>query len=378
MHLVDITLFYSAEGGGVRTYLAAKAEWLRKHGAIRHTVVAPKGNMTAADHAFVTVPSLSIRNANGYHLPRSVRQTARTLAALQPDLIEVGDPYQFAWAALRVQRSLRIPVVAFFHSALQQVVQQRFGTFAARAARRYTALLYHRFDLVLAPSQLMVEHLREIGVAQVRHQPLGVDTRIYTPAARDPGLRARLGLPPQARLLIYAGRCTREKKLPLLIDAVHKLGPPYYLLLVGGTASTCCTGRIVHVPYQRDPLALAGLMASCDLLVHPGDQETFGLVVLEAMACGLPVLGVNAGGVRELIDRTTGLLVAPGCAAALAEGIVALYDADCKRLGAQARHKVMQHYDWDVIFPQLLGQYARLFATRQQPGLEADLSLAAD
>lgn len=378
MHLVDITLFYSTQGGGVRTYLAAKAEWLRRHGTIRHTVVAPNGCTSAASHAIVTVPSLSIRNTNGYRMPRSVRQTARTLSALRPDLIEVGDPYQFAWAALRVQRSLQIPVVAFFHSALHQVVEQRFGTFAARAARRYMALLYRRFDLVLAPSQLMVEHLRSLGLEQVRHQPLGVDTTIYTPAARDPDLRARLGLPRNARLLLYAGRCTREKKLPLLIEAVRKLGAPYYLLLVGGSASACCSGRVVQLPYQRDPAALAGLMASCDLLAHPGDQETFGLVVLEAMACGLPVLGVDAGGVRELVDCNTGLLVPPGNATALAEGIVALYDNDQEQLGAQARQKVVQHYDWQIIFPQLLAQYARLFSTRQQPGLAADLILAAD
>ncbi len=378
MHLVDITLFYSAQGGGVRTYLAAKAQWLRRHGAIRHTVVAPKGCMAAADHAFVTVPSLSIHNANGYRLPRSVRQTAHTLAALKPDLIEVGDPYQFAWAALRVQRKLQVPVVAFFHSALHQVVEERFGALAARAARRYTALLYRRFDLVLAPSRLMVEHLRSLGVEHVRHQPLGVDTAVFTPAVRNADLRSKLGLPPQARLLMYAGRCTREKKLPLLIDAVHKLGAPYYLLLVGGSADVCTTGRIVRLPYQRDPAALAALMASCDMLVHPGDQETFGLVVLEAMACALPVLGVDAGGVRELVDRATGLLVQPGSAAAIAEGIVAIYDQDRAGMGLRARQKVVQNYDWHIIFPQLLAQYARLFATRQQPGLEADLSLAAD
>lgn len=345
---------------------------------IRHTVVAPQGYMAAADHAFVTVPSLSIRNANGYRMPRSVRQTARTLAALHPDLIEVGDPYQFAWAALRVQRKLDVPVVAFFHSALHQVVEQRLGKLAARAARRYTALLYRRFELVLAPSCLMVEHLRSLGIERVRHQPLGVDTTIYSPAARDPDLRTKLGLPPQARLLMYAGRCTREKKLPLLFDAMKKLGAPYYLLLVGGTANAGTSGRIVQLPYQREPADLAALMASCDMLVHPGDQETFGLVVLEAMACALPVLGVDAGGVRELVDRNTGLLVPPGSAAAIAEGIVSIYDADCERLGARARQKVVQHYDWHIIFPQLLAQYARLFATRQQPGLEADLSLAAD
>ena len=365
----------------MRTYLAAKHAWLTRHTRMSHTVVAPACAQQGTDGVLVSVPSVSIRNADGYRLPRSVRGTARTLQNLQPDLIEVGDPYQFAWAALRARRRLQVPVVAFYHSHLQQAVALRMGKLAGGLARRYSALLYRQFDLVLAPSALMVGHLRALGVHQVRHQPLGVDCDIFHPRRRNPALRSQLGLPPDARLLVYAGRFTPEKRVPLLLQALQRLGQPYYLLLIGGPPQSGLPARVLQLPFQHRPQGLAGLLASCDLLVHPGDQETFGLVVLEAMACGLPVLGVDSGGVRELIDPASGLLVPPASVAALTDGIAALFQGDRAQLGANARARVLQHYDWEIIFPQLLGHYASLFAARRRCEFEARLPrffLAAD
>jgi alpha-1,6-mannosyltransferase len=114
------------------------------------------------------------------------------------------------------------------------------------------------------------------------------------------------------------------------------------------------------------------------MLVHPGDQETFGLVVLEAMACGVPVLGVQAGGVAELVKPDTGMLVKPDSPAAMAEGIEALYQKDLATLGANARRKVMQHYDWNIVIPQLIAQYGNLFAAQQRAELEAGRDFAID
>jgi alpha-1,6-mannosyltransferase len=372
-------MFYAAEGGGVRTYLSAKANWLKqRHAHIRHTIVGPGREEDLDDIGFIGVPSVPIPYGNGYRMPLSSRVAERILQRLQPDLIEVGDPYQFAWSALRARRELNVPVVAFYHSDIQQIVHNRFGPRAGRAVEKYASYLYRRFDLVLAPSKLMVQRLRDMGVERVRQQPLGVDTSIYTPSCRDDGLRAQLGLPANARLLVYAGRFAAEKKLPVLIDAVHRLGHPYYLLMIGSGDEIPSSSQVIAMPFQRDPYALARLIASCDVLAHPGDQETFGLVVLEAMACGIPVVGMDAGGVSELVDQDTGVLVSPGSASALAEGIEYAYTRDCAVLGAQARQKVLQCYDWNMIIPQLIAQYAHLFAARQRAELEAGLAYARE
>jgi alpha-1,6-mannosyltransferase len=373
VRFVDVTMFYTAESGGVRTYLTAKGNWLSQWTEIEHYVVAPDLIDGRLDEKFIGVPSVPIPYAQGYRMPWSCRLAARRIAELQPDLIEVGDPYQLAWAALRAKERLDVPAVAFCHSDLPRLIGRRFGSNAQRVAARYLRALYRHFDLVLAPSMAMAGRLDELGVRHVVHQPLGVDSETFSPSRRKSDLRQRLGLPQDTRLLVYAGRFSREKRLPLLLEAVRRLGEPYHLLMVGSGARLPPAERVTRLPFQRDIASLAELIASCDVLVHAGDQETFGLIVLEAMACGIPVVGPAAGGVGELVEPDTGVLVEPGCVAALAEGIEHIFRCDIATMGANARRKVLDGYQWSRVIPQLMHHYAGLFSTHQRPqfGLEA-------
>ncbi|UUZ49808.1 glycosyltransferase [Massilia sp. B-10] len=196
----------------------------------------------------------------------------------------------------------------------------------------------------------------------------------YLHPAAAPGRAARAARPAclSTRLLVYAYRFTPEKKLALLIDAVHRLGQPYHLLLIGGGQALPHSRQTTFMPFQRDQQALACLLASCDMLVHPGDCETFGLIVLEAMACGLPVVGTTGGAVAELVDEHTGILVAPNSAPRLAEGIAALFTGDLAAMSRAACGKAREQYDWNRIMPQLMARYAGLLATRQRAELEAE------
>jgi alpha-1,6-mannosyltransferase len=379
MHLIDITMFYAAEGGGVSTYLNAKAHWLARRGRassriLRHTIMSP--NVETCDDAvpaLIKIPAAGLPGFHGYRMPLSVAAPARLLASARPDLVEAGDAGHCAWAALRMRKQVDIPAVAFYHSDLPSLVQPRLGRWIARGTCRYLANLYRQFDLVLAPSRVMVQQLEAIGVHGAVHQPLGIDSTIFHPQRRDPTLREQLGLDPDSRLLVYAGRFTPEKKLDLLVDAVRKLGAPYHLLLVGGgevfpesiAAALRDSARVSHIPFKRDQRELARLLASCDLLVHPGDCETFGLIVLEAMACGLPVVGTDGGGVAELVDRDTGILADANNVDSLAGAIEAIYGQDMARMGQAARRKAAGDYDWDEILPQVLGRYDALLSGYQ-------------
>jgi alpha-1,6-mannosyltransferase len=364
MHLVDITMFYAAEGGGVSTYLNAKAHWLARRGVsnpiLRHTIMSP--NVETCDDAvpaLVRIPAAGLPGFHGFRMPLSVSTPARLLEAAAPDLVEAGDAGHCAWAALRMRKRYDIPAVAFYHSDLPRLVQPRLGRWIARGTCRYLANLYRQFDLVLAPSRVMVEQLDEIGVRGAVHQPLGIDAGVFRPERRDETLREHLGLDPDTRLLIYAGRFTPEKKLHVLVDAVRKLGERYHLILVGAgqDQDLLRAPNVTIVPFKRDQRALARLLASCDVLVHPGDCETFGLIVLEAMACGLPVVGTNGGGVAELVDRETGILAEPNKVDSLAGAIEAMYFRDMARMGQAARRKAAGRYDWNRILPQVLGRY---------------------
>ena len=178
MHLVDTTMFYAAEGGGVSTYLNAKARWLAQRSRVRHTILSPNVQTQTGPSALMRIPSIALPGIHGYRMPLTVGASARLMRRLQPDLIEAGDAGHGAWAALRVKRTLGIPAVAFYHSDLPRLVQERFGTTAGRATCRYLRYLYRQFDLVLAPSRLMVQQLAAIGIRDAVHQPLGIDSRI--------------------------------------------------------------------------------------------------------------------------------------------------------------------------------------------------------
>jgi alpha-1,6-mannosyltransferase len=372
MHLADITMFYAAEGGGVSTYLNAKARWLARRSRIRHTIFSSNVHTSGGMPALVNIPSIAFPGINGYRMPVSVSATARLLGEAAPDLVEAGDAGHCAWAALRMQQRRAIPAVAFYHSDLPQLVGSRFGELSSRGVHKYLAHLYRQFDMVLAPSRLMVQQLAAMGVADAIHQPLGIDSTVFKPQRRVETLREHLRLPGNTRLLVYAGRFTAEKKLDVLIEAVRRLGRPYHLVLVGGGAELPRYPQISHIPFKRDQRQLARLLASCDLLVHPGDCETFGLIVLEAMACGLPVVGTSGGGVAELVDEQTGTLAQPNNAASLAEAIDATFARDLRRLGANARRKAQEHYDWNQILPQLVARYGSLLASHARAELEAE------
>jgi alpha-1,6-mannosyltransferase len=191
-------------------------------------------------------------------------------------------------------------------------------------------------------------------------------------------LRRQLGLPADTRLLVYAGRFSREKRLPLLMEAVRRLGKPYHLLVIGSGPELPAFPQLTRLPFQRDPAALAALIGGCDLFVHPGDKETFGLVALEAMACAVPLLGVAAGGVAELVDEQSGMLVEPRSIDALAQGILDIYRRDLRRLGANARQRMLQQYDWSRVMPQLIHHYASLVGANQHAALEAPPRYAID
>ena len=372
MHLIDITMFYAAEGGGVSTYLNAKARWLAQRSRVRHTIASPNVRGGAQAPSLLRLPSLPVPGLHGYRWPYSVGTAARLMQAVQPDLVEAGDAGPCAWAALRAKRRLGIPAVAFYHSDLPHLIRHRFGEAAMQGARHYLAHLYGQFDMVLAPSRLMVQQLAGMGIRDAVHQPLGIDGQVFNPRRRVATLRQHLRLPPGTRLLVYAGRFTAEKKLHYLIEAVRMLGRPYHLLLIGGGDALPRYPQISFMPFKRDQRSLARLLASCDLLVHPGDCETFGLIVLEAMACGLPVVGARGGGVAELVDERCGMLVEPNSAASLCAGIDAVYAQGLEARSQAARHKACEQYEWNHIMPQLMRRYAGLLAARERADLETE------
>jgi len=234
MHIVDTTLFFSPTSGGVRRYLTAKHAWLAAHTRVRHTVLVPGAGVRYTPGEVCTLPGWLVPGTFNYRLALRPGRWARTLEALEPDLIEAGDAFHPAWCALEVAQRHGIPAVAFVHSNLPQLIGRRLGSLAERALGHYVRTLYSRFDAVFAPSRGMCAYLEGLGIPRVRHQPLGVDTSLFSPDRGRLDLRVLLDLPRDARLLVFAGRFAAEKNLPVLRAALARLGAPYHLVLIGG------------------------------------------------------------------------------------------------------------------------------------------------
>ncbi len=371
MHIVDTTVFFSPTSGGVRRYLTAKHDWLRAHTAHHHTLLVPGECNHLAPGGVSTIAGYRVPGTFNYRLPLAPRRWTRMLDALEPDLIEVGDAFHPAWCAAQVARRRGIPLAAFFHSNLGELVRQRLGQLLGDAFTRYLRLTYSRFDVVFAPSRQMCEYLGSLGIRRTALQPLGVDAEIFAPARRTLDLRRELGLPGRTRLLVYAGRFSGEKNIHVLRGAFEKLGPPYHLLMIGGGRHEQPASNVTVLPYRRDSVELAGWLASADALVHAGNRETFGLVILEAMACGRPVVATRAGAIPELVDESVGLLARPLDADSLAEAVAALYERDIEALGQAARARVLARYTWSQALPQQLAAYAQLFGAATAPDTAA-------
>jgi len=365
MHLVDTTLFYSPTSGGVKRYLTAKQAWLKANTSWKHSILVP-GEIEHLDPGGVcTVPGYPWPGTFNYRLPLNPRRWARLIDELQPDLIEVGDAFHPAWCAWRVAQRRRVPLAAFYHSNLPQIIARRIGAVTERTLGRYVRWLYERFDVVFVPSRLMCEYLGSLGVHHTVHQPLGVDAEIFSPERRTLDLRSKLGLPPDTRLLAFAGRFSGEKNVDVLLHAFARLGRPYHLLLIGGDRDARPTANITMLRYRRDSHELAQWLASVDALVHAGTKETFGLVILEAMACGRPVVGARAGAIPEIIDESVGMLAKPSCGESMAEAIAALYERDIEAVGAAARARVLKRFTWMQSFGAQLNAYSGLFRARR-------------
>lgn len=367
-HIVDATMFWSETGGGVRRYLLTKAAWLTEQARWRHTVMAPGLHGPGlADSGGASLPL-----PGGYRLPLSRTAGANALTALAPDVIEVADPYRLAWSALDAGQRLGVPTVTFCHSDLASMAARAAGgnglrvRWARRAAEAYVRRTYHDFDLVLAPSRSMARGLREAGVANVRVQPLGVDSTEFHPQRRDPAWRHTLGLAPEQRVLLYVGRFAPEKNLQRLVAAVERLGPRYCLLAVGSGPTPPHGAGVRVLPFEPRTRQLARIYASADAFVHAGDQETFGLAALEAMASGLPVAVRASAGLAELVAGGAGIGVASEREDDWAEAIAALFASPREALVRAGRAQAESH-DWQLVMPALVRRYEQLMNTHGVP-----------
>ena len=331
-------------------------------------VFAPDGGFTEFEQsriigmkgrAFALYPELRLS------LPRaSMRAQIREF---QPDLLHVADPALLGIAALYYAGganggALRLPLVVSYHTDLPAYLHYYGLGFVEPHIWRIMRVRHNRATLNLCTSEAMMEQLRQHGIERVALWPGGVDTARFHPDRRSEAMRSRLTEGhPESPLLVYVGRLSAEKSIERLKPMLEAL-PGVRLALIGdGPHHKALIQHFAGLPvYMAGFLRgeeLAAAYASSDVFVMPSQTETLGLVVLEAMSSGLPVVGARAGGIPEMIeDGVSGCLF--DTEAEAIESIRSYLDFPEKRqtAGVAARTQASEH-SWKAATIQLIEHY---------------------
>lgn len=381
LKVCDLTQFYSPVSGGVRRYIEQKSAFVRNHRPdCEHVIIVP-GETTARsgdDKVRVyTIASPLVSRTSRYRALTKLHLIEEALERERPDIIESGDPYQVAWKAVASGRGLDIPVVGFYHSHFPEAYIRTVAKFFGRVAlaitdeicRKYVQALYNRFECTFVPSPVLGRLLGTWGVERLHTVDLGVDAEVFVPDMPDRAeTRGRLGIPASARLLLYVGRLAREKNVRTLFHAfsiLHGREPGrYHLLCVGdGTQRPAVahlrdeTGAVVWMPYCTNPHELAAIYRAADLFVHPGVQETFGLVALESQASGTCVVGIRGSYMDRIIFSEQALWAAENSPDALADAIESKFTLDLRAAGLKASAEARGRYSWSTVFSRLFEIY---------------------
>jgi len=377
MRLLDLTTLYLDGGeGGVNTYLREKARHIATRRVdVEHTIITcgrttRSERVERSDLHFVRSPRLP---GNPTHrVIVDFRRVRELLVAIAPDVVEVDCSY-FLPRVARQALGAGVPIVGTIHAHLPRLYTRAVRNPLRRWFTRRTEFLSWRYsefcaracDRVVATSLDVIESCDGRRFPPLEHVPLGVNLDLFRPRPRHEAQELP-GVDPTRPTVVYVGRLSPEKDLELLWRAHRELhartGSQLVVAGEGPLARTVerfaardgATTYLGPVPYGP---RLAELYAAADVLAVPSPNEAFGLVVLEALACGLPVVAVASGGPAETLRDGHGFLARPGDAADFADcleralGDVGETAVRCRRAYVEGR------YSWDATFEALFSLY---------------------
>lgn len=327
----------------------------------RHEGPVPAG---ACGFPVTYLPSLPLP---GYPALRvaapGVARLQRLLADRRPDVVHLAAPFVLGWDAVRAARRQGCPTVAVFQTDLPGYAT-RYGLPALEAlAWRRIGDLHGLADRTLAPSSWSAGQLERYGVPRVHHWARGVDATTFHPSRRSAELRAGWGVQEGEVAVGYVGRLAVEKQVEDLRALVGL--PGVRVVVVGDGPHRARLEALLptaHFTGWQSGGQLAAAVASLDLMVHPGELDTFGQTLQEAMASGVPVVAVAAGGPLDLVDDgRSGLLYPPGRLDVLRRQVADLAGRDGQRvlLGRAGRRQV-EHRDWRRATALLVDHYEQV------------------
>jgi phosphatidylinositol alpha 1,6-mannosyltransferase len=305
---------------GANQALNKLVAYLASDGRYDVRVYSPTSARPAFEPAgtLVSVPSIPLPVRSEFRLalglPRKIRDDLRSFA---PDIVHLSTPDILGLRAQTFAKRHGIPVVASLHTLFETYLEY-YGLARARPlVEAHLRRFYRRCDHVLAPSPALVEKLKsERNDDHVSLWSRGVDRTLFNPARRDDDWRVSNGWSPDEAVVLFFGRLVAEKGVDHYVSTVHRLQRSHAKvrpLIVGAGPAAKALEALPQATMtgHLEGIALARAIASADLMLHPSKTETFGNVVLEAMACGVPVVCAATESAESLVEHgRTGMVCA--------------------------------------------------------------------
>jgi glycosyltransferase involved in cell wall biosynthesis len=386
LHITLITETFPPEINGVANTLGRLCEGLRARGHQIELVRPRQGvdQSRPSDHELLLCRGWPLPGYPGLQWGQSsMHKLLRRWTRQRPDVLYIATEGPLGLSALRAARRLGISVVSGFHTNFQQYSNQYGLSLLSRLVTHYLRWFHNRSALTLVPSasqrlELERRHFERLGMLS-----RGVDSQLFHPAKRDDALRASWGLESDDTVVLHVGRLAQEKNLGLLkrcFDALQTTYPSrrLKLVIVGDGPQRSLLQRdlpdAVFCGAQRGE-ALARNYASGDLFLFPSLTETFGNVVLEAMASGLGVVAYDqAAATQHIRHGYNGVLAMPGDENAFCDAAVWLLEE--RETLRRARLNARQHASRQG-WPAIIEQFERQLrdACKDGPAVPALASL---
>ncbi|MGK7936168.1 MAG: glycosyltransferase family 4 protein [Xenococcaceae cyanobacterium] len=317
MRIALFTETFLPKVDGIVTRLRHTIDHLQRNGD-RVLVVAPEGGLTEYKGAKVYgVPGVPLPLYPELKLALPPLGSKNIIEEFNPELIHVVNPAVLGLSGIYYAKTMNIPLIASYHTHLPQYLQH-YGLAALEGVLwELLKATHNQAQLNLCTSTAMVEELVNHGIERVDLWQRGVDTDMFQPHLASQQMRSRLSQgKPESTILLYIGRVSAEKQIDEIKPVLEAI-PEACLAIVGDgphreALQEHFAGTKTHFVGYLEGLELASAYASADAFVFPSRTETLGLVLLEAMAAGCPVVAARSGGIPDIVtDGVNGYLFEP-------------------------------------------------------------------
>jgi phosphatidylinositol alpha 1,6-mannosyltransferase len=390
MRVVYCTDTYPPQVNGVSIVTALSVAGLTRRGwecavaAPRYpgTVRASQGVVpapVAGESELLNLPSLPVPGYPEVRLAvRGQAAVTELIERFRPDLVHCETEFTLGWMGRRAAGSAGLPVVSSYHTDFGRYAEAYGLPWLRRTVTAYLRRFHERSGRVYTPSAVSRRELLQLGLENVEIWGRGVDTTLFHPGRRSQSLRAEMGMGSRFTFL-YVGRLAPEKRVDVVVEAFRQasaLVPEGVIhLIIAGTGPreadlrAAAPSGVAFLGFLERESRLPDLYANCDAFVFASVTETLGLVVLEAMASGLPVIAAPEGGVRDHIrDGVNGLTYSAGDAAAMARAMVLLTtEWDFTRQLAHNARRTAEGLSWDRELDRLDASYREVCERGPRP-----------